>query len=85
MLSTITGGDSSRTANDKIYPPENVANKVVEQVLNARSDKLFIPEDQYYVSFIKFLPTWVVDLAMFSRMTKRRQAMEKAARVKVDG
>lgn len=45
-----------------IFPAENVSSKVVEQVLKGRSGKLFMPESDYYVSFIKALPHWCFDL-----------------------
>ncbi|KPI42288.1 Epidermal retinol dehydrogenase 2 [Cyphellophora attinorum] len=78
MLGDIFG-KSSRTSTDMIYPPENVSRKVVEQVLQARSGKLFIPENEYYLSFWKFAPTWLVDLLIFARNKKRLKMLAKAA------
>lgn len=47
----------------KLYPAENVSTKVVEQVLQGRSGKLYMPErSAYHLSFIKALPTWFFDL-----------------------
>lgn len=45
-----------------LHPAANVANKVVEQVLRGRSGKLFMPESDYYLSFVKALPMWAFDL-----------------------
>lgn len=45
-----------------LLPAQNVADKVVKQVLEGRSGKLFMPESDYYLSFIKSLPIWVFDL-----------------------
>lgn len=45
-----------------LHPAANVADKVVEQVLKGRSGKLFMPESDYYLSFVKALPIWAFDL-----------------------
>jgi all-trans-retinol dehydrogenase (NAD+) len=79
MLGDIFG-KSSRTSTDMIHPPENVSREVVEQVLQARSGKLFIPENEYYLSFWKFAPTWLVDLLIFARNKKRLKMLAKAAK-----
>jgi hypothetical protein len=78
MLGDIFG-KSSRTSTDMIHPPENVSRKVVQHVLQARSGKLFIPENEYYLSFWKFAPTWLVDLLIFARNKKRLKMLAKAA------
>lgn len=77
MLQKITGGRTM--TGDPVYPAENVSDRVVEQVLRGRSGKLFIPEGQYYISFLKFLPTWCMDLVLFGRgRGRRREARVKA-------
>lgn len=47
-----------------LHPPENVSRKIVEQVLKGRSGKLYMPESQYYVSFLKMLPVWFSDMLL---------------------
>jgi all-trans-retinol dehydrogenase (NAD+) len=42
-----------------VYPPENVSEAVVEQVLKGRSGKLYIPEGRvYFLSFVRSWPEW---------------------------
>lgn len=73
MIKNITGGARSTVP---LFPPQDVADKVVEQVLNGRSGKQFMPKGQYWVSFVKYLPTWTVDILMYLRtrkVSKKRQ------------
>ena len=75
----VGNAKTARNKSDVIYPAENVSKKVVQQVLQAKSGKLFMPEGQYWVSFMKFAPIWLMDLIVFLRASKKRKEMARAA------